>query len=88
MAFELPNLPYAHDALEPHIDAKTMEIHHGKHHNGYTTNLNNAVEGTNLAGESIENILANISSHSGAVAEALLCVTASWRASPVSSTPS
>ena len=67
MAFELPNLPYAHDALEPHIDAKTMEIHHGKHHNGYTTNLNNAVEGTDLAGESIENILANISSHSGAV---------------------
>ena len=67
MAFELPNLPYAHDALEPHIDTKTMEIHHGKHHNGYTTNLNNAVEGTDLAGESIENILANISSHSGAV---------------------
>ena len=53
MAFELPNLPYAHDALEPHIDAKTMEIHHGKHHNGYTTNLNNAIEGTDLAGESI-----------------------------------
>ena len=43
MAFELPKLPYAYDALEPHIDARTMEIHHGKHHNGYTTNLNNAI---------------------------------------------
>ena len=43
MSFELPKLPYDYDALEPHIDARTMEIHHGKHHNGYTTNLNNAV---------------------------------------------
>ena len=45
MAFELPALPYAHDALEPHIDARTMEIHHGKHHAGYTTKLNAAIEG-------------------------------------------
>lgn len=67
MAFELPNLPYATDALEPHIDTKTMEIHHGKHHAGYTNNLNNAIAGTALENESIENILANISSHSGAV---------------------
>ncbi|MGB2312833.1 MAG: superoxide dismutase, partial [Flavobacteriaceae bacterium] len=46
MAFELPQLPYANNALEPHIDAKTMEIHHGKHHNGYTTKLNAALEGS------------------------------------------
>ncbi len=59
MAFELPNLPYAHDALEPHIDKQTMEIHHGKHHNGYTSKLNAAIEGTDLAGKSIEDILAN-----------------------------
>jgi Fe-Mn family superoxide dismutase len=59
MAFELPNLPYAHDALEPHIDTQTMEIHHGKHHNGYTTKLNAAIEGSDLAGKSIEDILAN-----------------------------
>ncbi|MEL6558631.1 MAG: superoxide dismutase [Bacteroidota bacterium] len=59
MAFELPELPYAHDALEPHIDAKTMEIHHGKHHAGYTTKLNGAVDGTDLAGKSIEDLLAN-----------------------------
>ena len=49
MSFELPKLPYAYDALEPHIDARTMEIHHSKHHNGYTNNLNNAIEGTDLA---------------------------------------
>ena len=61
MAFELPNLPYAHDALEPHIDKQTMEIHHGKHHNGYTTKLNAAIEGSDLAGKSIEDILANCS---------------------------
>lgn len=67
MAFELPNLPYAHDALEPHIDAKTMEIHHGKHHAGYTTKLNGAIEGTDLAGKSIEDILASVGSASGAV---------------------
>ncbi|HEY4539322.1 MAG TPA: superoxide dismutase [Faecalibacter sp.] len=58
MAFELPQLPYAVDALEPHIDAKTMEIHHGKHHAAYTTNLNAAIEGTDLADATIEEILA------------------------------
>lgn len=58
MAFELPNLPYAHDALEPHIDTRTMEIHHGKHHNGYTNNLNKAIAGTELEGKSIEEICA------------------------------
>ena len=57
MAFELPNLPYATNALEPHIDQQTMEIHHGKHHNGYTNNLNNAIAGTDLEGASIETIL-------------------------------
>jgi len=67
MAFELPELTYAHDALEPHIDAKTMEIHHGKHHNAYTTNLNNAIAGTEHENVSIEDILSNISSHSPAV---------------------
>ena len=56
MAFELPALPYAYDALEPHIDARTMEIHHSKHHNGYTTNLNNAVAGTKLEGQPILNL--------------------------------
>lgn len=60
MAFELPKLPYAHDALEPHVDARTMEIHHGKHHAGYTNNLNAAIEGTDLEGKSIEDILANM----------------------------
>ncbi|MFT7120026.1 MAG: Fe-Mn family superoxide dismutase [Neolewinella sp.] len=55
--FTLPALPYAHDALEPHIDARTMEIHHGKHHNGYTNKLNAALEGNDLAGKSIEDIL-------------------------------
>lgn len=67
MAFELPNLPYAHNALEPHIDEQTMQIHHGKHHNGYTTKLNGAIAGTDLEGKSIEDILANISSQSAAV---------------------
>lgn len=62
MAFELPNLPYAQDALEPHIDAKTMEIHHGKHHAAYTSKLNAATEGSDLASKSIEDILANVSS--------------------------
>lgn len=57
MAFELPKLPYAFDALEPHIDAKTMEIHHDKHHAAYTNNLNAAIEGTDLAGLLIEEIL-------------------------------
>lgn len=57
MAFELPALPYAKDALEPHIDARTMEIHHDKHHGGYTSKLNAAVEGTDMEGMSIEHIL-------------------------------
>ncbi len=67
MAFELPKLPYAYDALEPHIDAKTMEIHLTKHHNGYRTKLNGAVEGTDLEGKSIEEILENIDLTNGAV---------------------
>lgn len=62
MAFELPDLPYAHDALEPHIDGRTMQIHHGKHHAGYTSKLNAAIEGTDLAGKSIEDILAKAGS--------------------------
>lgn len=57
MAFELPKLDYAYDALEPHIDARTMEIHYSKHHNGYTTKLNAAIEGTDLEGLSIEEII-------------------------------
>ena len=67
MAFELPNLGYDYDALEPHIDARTMEIHHTKHHNGYTTKLNGAVEGTDLAGKSIEDILTSLDMNNGAV---------------------
>ena len=60
MPFTLPALPYAHDALEPHIDKMTMEIHHGKHHNAYVTNLNKALESApNLASKSIEELLAN-----------------------------
>lgn len=59
MAFELPELPYAPDALEPHIDARTMEIHHGKHHAAYTSKLNDAITGTNMEGKSIEDLLAN-----------------------------
>ncbi|GAA0188121.1 superoxide dismutase [Fulvivirga kasyanovii] len=66
MAFELPDLPYAHDALEPHIDARTMEIHHGKHHAAYTSKLNDAIKGTEMEGKSIEDILANHSDN-GAV---------------------
>lgn len=57
MAFELPKLDYAYDALEPHIDARTMEIHHSKHHQGYTSKLNAAIEGTDFEGKSIEDIL-------------------------------
>ena len=67
MAFQLPELGYAYDALEPHIDARTMEIHHSKHHNGYTTKLNGAVAGTDLEGKSIEDILANLDMSNGAV---------------------
>ena len=67
MAFKLPDLPYGYDALEPNIDARTMEIHHGKHHNGYTNKLNAAIEGTELEGMKIEDILANVSKYSTGV---------------------
>ena len=67
MSFELPNLPYAHDALEPHIDARTMEIHHGKHHAGYTAKLNAAVEGTANEGKSITDILKGLDMSNGAL---------------------
>jgi Fe-Mn family superoxide dismutase len=67
MAFELPKLHYAYDALEPHIDARTMEIHYTKHHNAYTTNLNAAVTGTDLEGKTIENILINLDLKNAAV---------------------
>lgn len=62
MAYELPALPYAHNALEPHIDARTMEIHHGKHHQAYVTNLNAAIEGTDLGKHSIEDLLRQLNS--------------------------
>ena len=58
MSFELPKLPYEYDALDPHIDARTMEIHHSKHHQGYTNNLNNAIAGSDMEGKSIEDICA------------------------------
>lgn len=67
MAFELPKLSYDYTALEPHIDARTMEIHHTKHHAGYTSNLNNAIAGSALEGKSIEEILKGTSGHSTAV---------------------
>ena len=67
MAFELPKLDYAYDALEPHIDARTMEIHYSKHHQGYTNNLNNAIAGTALETQSIEDILANLDMANAAV---------------------
>ena len=67
MSFELPDLPYAFDALEPNIDAKTMEIHHDKHHKGYTDNLNKAIEGTDLENKSIEEILKNMDMENKAV---------------------
>ena len=67
MAFTLPALPYAYDALEPHIDARTMEIHHSKHHNAYVTNLNAALAGTEWEGKSIEELLSNISKLAPAV---------------------
>lgn len=63
MSFELPQLPYAYNALEPHIDAKTMEIHHSKHHQAYVTNLNNAIAGTDAEKMSIEDICKNISKY-------------------------
>lgn len=67
MAFELPNLPYDSSALEPHIDAKTMEIHHGKHHNAYVTKLNEAIQGSEHEGKSLEELMRNISSAPKAV---------------------
>jgi len=67
MAFELPALPYASDALEPSIDKETMEIHHGKHHQAYVDNLNKAIEGTDAAALSIEDIIKNVSKYSAAV---------------------
>ncbi|HLF13666.1 MAG TPA: superoxide dismutase [Bacteroidota bacterium] len=67
MPFTLPNLPYAHDALEPHIDKMTMEIHHGKHHAAYVNNLNKAVENTEWSSRSLEDVLANVSKLPAAV---------------------
>lgn len=67
MAFELPKLNYDYNALEPHFDAMTMEIHHSKHHAGYTSKLNAAIEGTDLAGKSIEDILKNLDMNNGGV---------------------
>lgn len=67
MSFELPKLPYAYDALEPNIDAKTMEIHYTKHHQGYTDNLNKAIAGTDLEKKSIEDILKNLDMNNKAV---------------------
>ena len=67
MAFTLPALPYSNDALEPHIDARTMEIHHDKHHNGYVTNLNNAIAGSGAENLSVEDICKNISKYSAAI---------------------
>jgi Fe-Mn family superoxide dismutase len=65
--FSLPDLPYGYDALEPTIDRMTMEIHHSKHHNAYVTKLNGALEGTDLEGKSLEELLSNVSNHSAAV---------------------
>lgn len=67
MGHSLPALPYAFDALEPHIDAKTMEIHHDKHHNGYVTKLNDAIAGTDAENKSLEELMANMSNYSTAV---------------------
>lgn len=67
MSFELPKLPYAYDALKPHIDARTMEIHHSKHHAAYTNNLNAAIAGTEMDGKTIENILINLDKANAAV---------------------
>jgi superoxide dismutase, Fe-Mn family len=67
MAFTLPQLPYAHEALEPHIDAQTMQIHHGKHHQAYVDNLNKAIAGTEHENKSLEELIANVGSISPAV---------------------
>ena len=67
MSFQLPDLSYNHDALEPHIDTRTMQIHHGKHHAGYTNNLNAAIEGTDLSNKSIDDILKNLDMNNSAV---------------------
>ena len=67
MSFQLPNLSYNFDALEPHFDSKTMQIHHGKHHAGYTNKLNSAIEGTDLKGKSIEEILKTLDMSNSAV---------------------
>ena len=67
MSFQLPDLSYDHDALEPYIDSKTMQIHHGKHHAGYTSKLNAAIEGTDLEGKSIEEILKTLDMSNSAV---------------------
>lgn len=67
MLFTLPNLPYAYDALEPHIDAQTMEIHHSKHHQAYVTNLNNAVVGTDAVDKPLEDIIKSIDKYSAAI---------------------
>ena len=67
MSHQLPNLPYEYTALEPHIDARTMEIHHGKHHNAYVTNLNNAIAGTEMENLSLEELCKNIGNYPAAV---------------------
>ena len=67
MSFELPNLSYSYDSLEPHVDARTMEIHHSKHHAGYTAKLNAAISGTPLEGQSIEDLLKNLDMSNSAV---------------------
>ena len=67
MSFQLPDLPYNFDELEPHIDSKTMQIHHGKHHAGYTNKLNTAIAGTDLEGKTIEDILKNLDMNNTAV---------------------
>ena len=67
MSFELPQLDYSHDALEPHIDQKTMEIHHGKHHAGYTAKLNAAIEGTNHSNKSIDELMTSLDMSNGAI---------------------
>src|SRR5678815_831284 len=71
MAFTLPALPYAFNALEPHIDARTMEIHHGKHHNAYVTNANKALDGTEWASKTVEEIVANLAKLPDAIRNAV-----------------